>query len=163
MTGREKVIVVAAGVAVVWGAATFLWDRVASGRDTLGPEIVESAQAFRTVAESQLQVVRVTASERNVLKAVGAPWEADMFQRAELPADPGEEKFVRQQHLYTGYAVLGDVRFAVINGRVYRLEDTLENDVAVLAEITPAYVLLRFPHDESMAIIPFEGLERERK
>ena len=167
MTGREKAIVVAAGIALLWGGISLVQERAGSARrEAAGPSGLVASEAFRTASEAQLLRVKLTPTERQVLLGARAPWQAGLFRRvvsSHVVSGAEEAIHLRQMHVYSGYAVVGDERYAVINGRAYRVEETLENDTAVLHQVDPEYAALRFPQDGSVKIIPFEGMERERK
>lgn len=167
MTGREKLIVLAAGVAVVWGGITFLQGKGTLGGRTAPTSGAAEAESFRNEAETQFRSVRMTSTERHVLQATREPWRNRLF-RSDGPVlmsltSNDDTSHAGQTYRYSGYAVVGNTHFAVINGRAYRVHDTLNNDSALVHDVTPDHVTLFFPLQQLTKIIPFEAKERERK
>lgn len=167
MTGREKIIVVMAGVAVVIGGGMVIRDHIASGVRDSDAVSATSAEVFRRVSEERLRAARMTTAERMVLDAARSPWRADIVRDDGTDythvEEVGQEQRIRGMYQFSGYATVGDTRFAVINNRAYRIHEELDDHVAVLQEITPEYVALRVLRDGRIEQIPFEGSEHERK
>jgi len=172
MTGREKFIVIVAGVSVLWGAVAWVRnpDR---GRGTTGAassqDVQAAARAFRQQAEARLDQVALAGRERAVLTLAQTAWEGDLFRKPAKPDPEDAEKSAASSHRplwsyrYSGFAVVAETAYAVVDDRVYQEGELLEDETALVSSITPEFVRLVLRGDGNTVEIPLEGIGRERE
>lgn len=124
MNTRERWLVGMMVGALVYGGYTYM----ASARRTGGAEDVEDAvsgvRAFAADTRIRLHRIQLTREEQALLNHTAAEWAPSPFYEREPGARPvGKQPKVFH---YTGYIHVGAVRLAIINGREYRVNDTVD-------------------------------------
>lgn len=161
MTRRERIILIAMGLAIAYGAYSFLFS---SPSPNYAP--VESAGAVADmVSQTQALVEEVRKSnlsttEKYVFDRSQAAWTTDPFLGAELAPVREQGQAVakdQMQIVYTGFVEVGTKKLAVINGLEYEVGDVLEHTPYQLQEISPVEVLLEHGAKKSRITVPFTG------
>ena len=141
MTTREKVLVVAMAGAALWGGATLGLD--AYQRNKRATKVDLQKAEIRAFAEAQRALVaplRLGDRERRVLDEAAGPWRDSPFidreAAAEVIAAPVQKFF------YTGFIQIGAQRFAILNGREYRVADRIPDTDLRVEDIQPDQVVL---------------------
>lgn len=124
MTTRERMLIGAMAVAAAWGGGTLGLDAFRRHRDS-GTALLRKAeiQAFADAYHEKARGLRLSGGERRALDQAAADWAASPFiDRASLAT--AVENPV-EQFAYTGFIQAGARRFAIVNGREYRPEETV--------------------------------------
>ena len=164
MTMRERVIIGFTGVAVVWAGVSFFQGqrpgKSDGGRTEKGQAM--DVEVFAAQTKARLAAARLTDVERGVLDSAGTEWDGSLF------GDAGpvrvKEADAPPPYIYGGFVQVGAERFAVVNGREYRLNDLLEDGNRVVESIEPDQVVLKSVHGNGRPLtIPFQnpGLTKE--
>lgn len=122
MTTRERILIAAMAGAAVWGGSTLGLDAVRrhhSGRTALLRQA--EIQAFADAHHEKARMLRLNDGERRALDQAAADWAPSPFiDRASLAT---AVEVPVEQFAYTGFIQAGDRRFAIVNGREYRVEE----------------------------------------
>ncbi|MDY6832825.1 MAG: hypothetical protein SWC96_13485 [Thermodesulfobacteriota bacterium] len=159
MTLREKIIVVLAGIALLYGAYELGLKNLFSGAGD------KPAQAVAPRGEADLSnfTMELTAltghsglsdRERYILDHRHSRWETDPFvapetlaamgkaESGEASGDRGQGPPAQDRFEYSGYIAIGNMRLAVINGREYEEGERLVDGGYVLRRVQPTRVVL---------------------
>jgi hypothetical protein len=145
MTRRERVIVwIMCGTVVcggVWSGSDYLQRQVRGSRRAAELPAVES---FAEAQRRLLDAARLHHTARWVLDQAATPWAASPFlDRVEAMRPLGQPV---QAFVYGGYIQVGEQRFAIINGREYRIGESIAPTDFIVEAIEPDRVVL---HAES--------------
>ncbi len=141
MTTREKVIVLAMVGAALWGGATVGMDYYKKNRAAAKADIQKAE--IRAFAESQRDLaapLRLTEPERMVLNEADGPWMASPFIDRAAVAEVVEAPV--QKFFYTGFIHVGDLQFAILNGRECRVSDRIPDTDFRVESIRPDQMVL---------------------
>lgn len=164
MTTREKFIVGATVVAVLYAGVTLLQGRRDKPSEGKGGAPSVDLSAFVSQSRAQLAGIRLSAGERTVLDAVQSDWAGEPFAVFSGEAAVKSEGAAGvPAYTYTGYVRAGGVRLAIINGREYRENETLADGSGVVDSIAPDRVVLRVGGEDRLRTLMFEnpGLTKE--
>ncbi len=165
MTAREKVIVGVAAGALVWAVVSIFKGgptRSAPGGQSAERTLADT-QRLAALTRTQLSAARLSPVEFSVLEGAGTEWDGKPFAE---PSDVTQAAASEAPlFVYSGFIRAGDRRFAVINGREYRLHESLEGGGGTVEEIEPGHVVLRFGRDDRRQVIPFQNptVNREKQ
>ncbi|ABW67209.1 general secretion pathway protein GspB [Desulfosudis oleivorans] len=154
MTLREKIIVVLAGIALLYGAYELGLKNLFSGAgdkiaQTAAPRTDAGLSGFTMELAARTGHSGLSDREQYILDHRHSRWDTDPFVAPETLAamrnpesggttsDSGQTRFV-----YSGYIAIGNVRLAVINGREYEEGERLVDGGYVLRRIQPTRVVL---------------------
>jgi len=157
MTLREKVITGVTAVAVAgWGLGYLLSGR-GGGEGEVLREPVMDAEAFAARTQAGLDAVRLTLAERSVLDTARTVWTGKPFaSSAGQPVRAAAGAAVIASYTYSAFVQSSGQRFAIINGREYRVNDTLADGAGVVEVIEADHVVLRLTQDGKKQVIPFK-------
>lgn len=141
MTRREQVLVIGMAAAVLGGLGSLAWDHFKrqGGATRLAGERTELL-SFVDGQRGMLRGMRLGPRERLVLDQANGPWAASPFLAEVARERPTEERMTR--FVYTGFIQIGSHQFAILNGREYRVADTVQASDFVVEAIQPDHVIL---------------------
>lgn len=149
MSNREKVIVVMAVLALIYGVyIVFLEPKAQQPTFTTSQNQLENLNAFITkVAAATKEGLSEKDSE--IIERAEKAWVRDPLVRMRKPVQVEEETEQAEKEtqpqgmiLYTGYLEMGSMRLAIINGNEYAAGDTLEQGGYVVRSISPSQIVL---------------------
>jgi len=155
MTTREKIIVVAACIAVVGGGAIYLQPLLAPASRQTGPAVAEAENAFVEHARQQVESASLTDAERYVLDSAQSGWTGrPPSVRKAVPVASALPPPVIV-YRYTGFVNMDAGYFAIINGREYRRGDVLQGGAGVVDRIEADHVVLLLENGSTREMVPF--------
>ncbi len=149
MSNREKIIVVMAVLALIYGVyIVFLEPKAQQPTFTTSQNQLENLNAFITkVAAATKEGLSEKDSE--IIERAEKAWVRDPLVRMRKPVQVEEETEQAEKEtqpqgmiLYTGYLEMGSMRLAIINGNEYATGDTLEQGGYVVRSISPSQIVL---------------------
>ena len=158
MAKREKIILLIASVALVYGLYALLFDspKKESPGETEN-QIVDVKKLASDVTKG-LNKGKLSKVEGYIMDRARAPWNRDPFLLRET-ADIGkvvEEVEEKVNFIYSGYVQLGSTRLAIINGREYKGGEALEAKGYMVREILPERVVIEHEQIEKDIIVPHQ-------
>ncbi len=153
MTLREKIIIGAAGAAVLWGAVQILRSTVGGGKQA-EERSAQDVQGTVVRVRADIAAARLTEAERLVLSIAQEEWDEHPFAEAG-PVRAGRAP--ASDYVYSGYVDAGGRRFAVLNGREYRVGEALASGGGVIERIEPDHLVLLLGKGERRQVVPFQG------
>jgi hypothetical protein len=166
MSNREKIIVVIAVLALIYGGYVVFLEPIAQQ-----PTFANSQNQFDDMNAFITTVAAATKeglSEKDsyIIKRAENPWINDPMARMSKPMKTDEDEASEltrvetgpgDRILYTGYLEMGTMRLAIINGNEYSAGDRLEQSSYVVRSITPSQVVLAIADGtQNMFIIPLQ-------
>lgn len=168
-TNREKIIVVLALLALVYGAyevflhappepPTFQSSSKGGSLDTLNTFITKVSE----VAQEGL-----SDTDNYVIQRAEAQWIQDPLIQIRKPpkVETAPENVVRTAEpeleiVYTGYIEMGSIRLAIINGNEYETGDRLEQGGYIIRRISPTQVeIVTTDKNRNRFIVPLQELQ----
>ena len=147
MSKQEKIMVVIAGLAIIFGIYHFF---IASPVKHIRIETGEKMLALSKLAEDmavELKEGDLTEAESYILAQADTEWTKDPFYEGRVSLKPGPGGTVIQaekvEFSYTGYVELGKKRLAVINGLDYQTGESLESGEYIVQNIYPDRVVIK--------------------
>lgn len=141
MTTRERVLIWAMSGAVVYVAASL---GLGSMRGTIGSAMAKrQMDELRLFADGQwakLLPLRLKAKEKLALDQASGEWAKSPF--IDRVAETRSLQGRAQRFAYTGFIQAGDQRFAIVNGREYRVSDPVGTGDFLVESIQPDQVVL---------------------
>jgi len=160
MSKREKIILFAVLVAVLYGAYSLFLD-TPSKRATVDSGMKKS-ELNKVIADVTGNLTKeiLDTTDTYIIARAEAEWESDPFYKTELPKKPKVSK-VRKRRVvplkqkvdltYSGYVEMGDKRLAIINGIEYEIGEELGLGGYVVERIEAFEVVIR--HKEKLGTI----------
>jgi len=160
MSKQEKVMVVIAGLAIIFGVYYFF---IASPAKTIRIETGKTMAELNKLADditAELKQWNLTEAEAYIITQADIEWTKDPFFEGKVSWKPGSEGTVIQaeklEFNYTGYIELGKKKLAVINGLDYQIGESLvgeslESGEYVVRNIYPDRVVIK-PKGKGKAI-----------
>ncbi|MDY6822224.1 MAG: hypothetical protein SWH68_00260 [Thermodesulfobacteriota bacterium] len=162
MSLREKIVVVLAALAVIYGAYElglknlFTGDPAAekgAARQDRQGDAESDIASFTAGVIKKSESVQLTPRETQILDHRETEWPQDPFidattalamKAAEAGEADGKKKRTAEQKrfTYSGYIALGNMKLAVINGMEYEEGETLKETEYVVRRIRPSSVVL---------------------
>ena len=150
MTNREKVIVVLAVVAVIYGVfIVFFEPKAQQPTFTTSKKELDNLSTFITkVAVATKE--GLSEKDSYILQRAENQWRRDPLIRIRKPKISAEEESQKSREssgpetaiLYTGYLEMGTMRLAIINGNEYAPGDRLEQGGYVVRSISPNQIVV---------------------
>ena len=164
MSNREKIIVVVAVLALIYGVyIVFLEPKAQQPKFTTSQNQLEDLNNFITKVAA---ATKESLSERDseIIKRAEKAWVRDPLIRMRKPVEDEEvtQQAEKQNQpegmiLYTGYLEMGTTRLAIINGNEYAAGDTLDQDGYVVRSISPSQIVLATTDGtNNMFIVPLQ-------
>ena len=164
MSNREKIIIVVAVLALIYGVyIVFLEPKAQQPKFTTSQNQLEDLNNFITkVAVATKEGLSERDSE--IIKRAEKAWVRDPLIRMRKPVEAEEETQQAEKQtqpegmiLYTGYLEMGTTRLAIINGNEYAAGDTLDQDGYVVRSISPSQIVLATTDGtNNMFIVPLQ-------
>ena len=164
MSNREKIIIVVAVLALIYGVyIVFLEPKAQQPKFTTSQNQLEDLNNFITkVAVATKEGLSERDSE--IIKRAEKAWVRDPLIRMRKPVEIEEEIEQAEKEtqpegmiLYTGYLEMGTTRLAIINGNEYAAGDTLDQDGYVVRSISPSQIVLATTDGtNNMFIVPLQ-------
>lgn len=162
MSTREKILVAAAALALLYGIYEVAVRPFFTHRSHSAKALTVSSQGsensglsgFISQAVSQARAAKPGARDVYIIHNRNIGWKRDPFISAEFMAGAGNREGgaaaggkargegSTKALTYSGYVAMGGIKFAVINGREYEEGDTLKDGRYVLRHIYPSKVVL---------------------
>jgi len=168
-TNREKIIVVLAVLALVYGAyevffrsapapPTFQSSSQGKSLDTLNSFITKVAEAAQE---------GLSETDTYIIKRAEAQWIQDPLIRIRKPPkveikpeDVVATEEPEMEIAYTGYIEMGSMRLAIINGHEYQTGDRLEQGGYIVRSISPTQVeIVTSDKNKNRFIVPLQELQ----
>jgi hypothetical protein len=170
MSNREKIIVLMAALALLYGVyVVFLEPGAQKPTFRTSQDQFEGLNAFITkVAAATKEGLSERDSE--IIKRAEKAWVRDPLIRVRKPVQIDEEQEKTRQAeqkpqpggmiLYTGYLEMGSMRLAIINGNEYAAGDTLDQGDYIIRSISPGQIVL-MPTDgtNNTFIVPLQEIQ----
>ena len=165
MTNREKVIIVFALLAVVYGVyIVFLEPKAQQATFTTSEKELDSLNTFITkVAVATKE--GLSEKDSYILQRAENQWLRDPLIRIRKPKISAEEESQKSRQssgpetaiLYTGYLEMGTMRLAIINGNEYAAGDRLEQGGYVVRSISPNQIVIAATDgSKNLFIVPLQ-------
>jgi hypothetical protein len=164
MSNREKIIVVAAVLALIYGVyVVFLEPGAQQPKFTTSKDKLEDLNAFITKVAAATKE-GLSEKDSYIIKQAENPWIKDPMVRLRKPEVAEEETEQAREETgpgdkiqYTGYLEMGTMRLAIINGNEYSTGDRLEDGSYVVRSIAPNQVVLATTDGtKNMFIVPLQ-------
>ena len=139
MTKRERWIVGLAAAVAVYGAYSLVARGLRAEPRTPPAGAEEPTAQFIAEVRSTLEALRLAPGEDLILEASLAPWAPSPFPLRDAVAVTAEAPATLH---YTGYCRIGETRLAIINGREYRVGETVAVTDFLVELIEPDRVIL---------------------
>ncbi|MGM0418465.1 MAG: hypothetical protein ACQEQS_07070 [Thermodesulfobacteriota bacterium] len=156
MSLREKIILVIAGLSLIWG----IWElgiKNMTGDNTSVSQVPETDSQieqeltkFTTETAQKVASVNLSSKEKFIISKSTEKWNKDPFisfsqletikNRGQSEKDEGPSP--EALFTYLGYIQINQTRLAVINDVEYKINEKIEDTRYILKEILPAYVTL---------------------
>jgi len=143
---REKILIILASLAVLYLVIDFLVlpSRNDQQLNTSQPAIPSAGPADVSGQLMALTTSRKTSDATEILALAGTPWPSAVFVHRTSLAEPKAGNKIKvldpDTFEYSGYMDMGASRLAIINGRDYQQNDTIEG--YTLLEISPLHIIL---------------------
>ena len=164
MSNREKIIVLVAVLALIYGVyVVFLEPKAQQPKLTTSQNQLENLNNFITkVAAATKEGLSERDSE--IIKRAEKAWVRDPLIRIRKPVAVEEETQQVEEEiqtgamiLYTGYLEMGTTRLAIINGNEYAAGDKLDQEGYVVRSISPSQIVLATTDGtNNMFIVPLQ-------
>ncbi len=164
MSNREKVIVVFAVLALIYGVyIVFLEPGAQQPTFSTSKDQLEDLNVFITKVAAATKE-GLSEKDSYIIKQAEIPWIKDPMvrlnkpvQTEETPEQAQEETGPGDKILYTGYLAMGTMQLAIINGNEYSAGDRLEMGGYVVRSISPNQVVLATTDGtKNMFIVPLQ-------
>ncbi len=141
MNTRERWLVGMMVVSVAYGGYVYIARAVRSPDDESQREqAITEVEAFAKQTRARLAQLKLTREEQAILNRTVAEWAPSPFLQERDKAQPVAEQATVFH--YTGYLHVGAVKLAIINGREYRVADTVGAGDFVVESIDARQVVL---------------------
>jgi len=168
MSKREKMIVVAMVIAVAYEAFSFLFDSSAGKKKVMNSENSKE-ELNKFVLEVAGKLTHTKASDLTTYALARAKseagWENNLFIE-QIPQESLEKEVMAAEEealsvleaglKYSGFVIMGEKSFAVINGMEYRVGEELDQGGYFVHRISPIEVEIKALLGEESAILPLE-------
>jgi len=164
MSNREKMIVVFAVLALVYGVyIVFLEPQAQQPTFSTSQNELEDLNVFITKVAAATKE-GLSEKDNYIIKRAENPWRRDPLIRLRQPVQTEEETAQARKEtgpraaiLYTGYLEMGTMRLAIINGTEYSAGDRLEQGGYVVQSISPGQIVLATTDGtKDMFIVPLQ-------
>jgi hypothetical protein len=152
MSIREKIIVVCALLAVLYGVYVFGIPMITATRiadDTPTPRIQE-LKNFADEVRSKLSMEGFSEPDEYIIQKASVKWDDNPFLSSELsvesepPEAQVEALLEKLEIIYSGYLMMGTRELAIINGMEYEIgEEVIGCDGCIITDISPFQVELK--------------------
>jgi len=130
------------------------------GGESMAERSAQTAQETAARVRADIDAVRLTAAERLILAIAQEEWDEHPFAEAG-PVRAGRAP--DNEYIFSGFVEAGMHRFAVLNGREYRVGESLASGEGVIDKIEPDHLVLLFRNGERRQVVPFvDALKRDR-
>jgi hypothetical protein len=156
MLKREKIVVFAALVAVIYAAySLFMASPSKQTNIDTNKKKTEITQFIANLSEG-LDKDALQKTDIYIIARAEAEWEKDPFLKTELAK---ESKMPKQQEVsfsYSGYIKMGDKKLAIINGVEYETGEELKLAGYIVERIEPLKVVIRGKEKQTIIIVPIK-------
>ncbi|MGD8366429.1 MAG: hypothetical protein PVG78_02205 [Desulfobacterales bacterium] len=169
MSNREKIILALMGIAILYGAYTYLGPTEQGASPAQSGKEMEALNAYVLGIAGSLPRLSLSDTEKYVMASAVARWPEEPFLRTRLPESrdvSGTGKPMQPEDLdvvYTGYVEMNSRRLAIINGKEYAPGDALEFSGYVVRRIDPAKVELGIAGSDKTVTIPIEEMFEQQE
>ena len=164
MSNREKIIVVFAVLALVYGVyIVFLEPQAQQPTFSTSQNELEDLNIFITKVAAATKE-GLSEKDSYIIKRAENPWRRDPLIRLRQAVQTEEETAQARKKtgpegeiLYTGYLEMGTMRLAIINGTEYSAGERLEQGGYVVQSISPGQIVLTTTDGtKDMFIVPLQ-------
>jgi type II secretory pathway component PulC len=159
MTKREKIIVVAAAVAVLAGIFNFLAAPGKKAANSAASADLKVDEDFASSIDAALKKAAFTKTEAYVFQKASIDWASDPFAGSRLVSSAAAVPQAGGGPAldYTGYVIARQARLAVINGMEYSVGEMVLGTHCVVKAVEPKNVIVVEPGKREGISIPFSG------
>jgi hypothetical protein len=161
MNKREKIILSAMLVALLFAAYSFLSTSSSQKTDVASEKELASVKALTTQIAEDLKKDSLTDTDKCILGRAEAEWATDPFLEKRLTSTPeparGAGGAQTGDFIYSGYLEAGKKRLAVINGMEYQAGEQLEAGGYIVKSIDPEKVVLEDVGKGGQITLPFSA------
>jgi hypothetical protein len=159
MSKREKIILAAVLVALLYAAYTFYSEPSPQKANVAAETELSGVRALATQLSDELKKDSLTDNERYILDRADAEWSTDPFLERKLSSAsaPGRGAAGAQSNefVYSGYLEVNQRRLAVVNGMEYVVGEQLESGGYIIKSIDPEKVVLEDLSKGGQITLPF--------
>jgi hypothetical protein len=153
MNKRERLLVGLMVVALLYAGYALFIDRAPdAGTARRGADPATDVHLFAADARQRVERMELTTEDRHVLDMAVAEWAASPFIDRPDAARPAAERPAEIR--YTGFFRMGENRLAIINGREYRVNETIQATDLRIESIGPDQVVLVTPTGGRRVTVP---------
>jgi hypothetical protein len=166
MTTREKTIIAATLISVLYGVYTFMGPSPSAEKRPrpTGMQLSELS-GFVTGIANKLPKEKDLKTDNYLISRAAATWPQNPFLTLEAPIQAARETAPPLPEdvgiSYTGYIQMGAIRLAIINGLEYEAGEALELPGFRLTTIYPNRVEILRVSDGAPIVIPLEEIESQ--
>lgn len=167
MSTREKIIVLCAGLALMYGAYTFFYPMIAGTVNT--PPKQESQEFIEFVEEVRRSLAQEGVSEPDeyIIQKAAVKWghnpflDSGLSVQTEPPEAQVEALLEKLEIIYSGYLVMGNRILAIINGMEYETgEEIIGCEGCIVTDISPVQIEIKLKKHKKKLIIPVKEEEQ---
>jgi len=166
MSKREKGILIAMALVVLYGGYTLLMPSSESTRQVAPMQSLQEVDDFVLGVLAELPRFSLNKTEEFTIAAAAQPWAGNPFLKVTLEQNRAPEKLSATVPepdvplVFSGFIELGDRRLAIINGREYEAGDALDITGYTLKAVYPSHVELRWLDSDDIRAVPLEEFVR---
>ena len=168
MTTRERIVLALMGATVLWGGyavSRSLWLRQAPERRADASQ-TSDLRDFAAAARLSVTATRPRPDEYAVLNKAMEPWTNSPFAVwVPAPVVKPEARIAAPREpvfRFTGFVRVGEVRFAILNGREHRVGDAVSPGDFVVQSIEPDRVVLAAKGGGRQLTVALERTEQKK-
>ncbi len=170
MTTREKIIVGAMCLTIVYGAYELIGNRTPRSKTpSQSANPVEELKGFVASVSKKLVNEKVSEEYRYLIGQADHNWTKDPFLPSIAPLKknlaspslnqkPANEK-TAPQYVYSGYLKLGDTLLAIINGMEYAVGESLNSSGLYIKSVSPLQVVVGRTNSRETIILPITEID----
>ena len=166
MSKREKIIILVACIAVLYGIYEFFLSSPQKGPQVEPGADSASQETFMTEISKTVATQGPSEKEAYIMRLAEMPWRESLFH--ELGKEELEEVVVNEPEIqvepeplplevnlsYSGYLEMGDRRIAIISGMEYQTGDLIDPGGYVVRAIHPTKIILELKKNKQTITLP---------
>ena len=180
MAKREKILVIMAGIALIYGVYNFFFASVPKKSSTKAAETFSGADFKKPnfkkkgktdpdffISDVITKIVDRDNSKKDlyVIKKAETAWTKNPFVKSDLPLNIKIKEKINQvlsfenSPVYSGYIAVGQTKFAIINGMEYKVGDTIAKTDYIIKTISSIQVVAN-SFEKAKIILPLKDTDR---
>lgn len=155
MSNREKIIVILAGLAVLYGIYEYAFSTSPQIRKEKSGS-AENITEFMERMTAELKAAELSPQEKELMKKIDDTWEQKLFVSNAALADfqhISPEPLPGDLPEYTGYLKMGERYLAIVDGMEYEIGDLIVKGDYELLRISPKEIVIA-GHGQKQHAVP---------